>query len=290
LPTSDSATPISITQRHLFGDFDVTTTDRDGRFTFDSKFSTVIAMRGDQWGEGRLQDGELEIKLAPTGMLEGRVELGDIPAGRAKVTVDRLPFYRGVAPVQPDGRFQIRGVPFGEISIGATRVDRIAPRAHEQKLTIDQPKHTGVELTLDRGDDIHVVIRSATTSVPTAAVVYILPKVELPRMTVGGILDVEGLALPYFARKIDPQHVPRELAGKVKDGDLVLTTDPRPDEGIICAAGLTYELEREQRRFGLGRKDPAATAFFETLDVGCFPFNKATRVMFVAVPAIRTIR
>jgi hypothetical protein len=226
-------------------------TGADGTFVIPdaAEGSLVIAELGDRRSSAVEAAASVQLTLAPTSRIEGRVELNGLPAWRLKVAVrDRKQSgtlgYGTVAPVHADGTFTLAGVPRGRVGIVTVLASKSQQQINGVDLDIRTPVVRDVKLaTVANARTVHVIIRSAVAAaVPNAQVLAVPGKVSSVDVTaLNASLKQINVTL---AHKLDPAHVPAAVAAKAQPGDLYAELAGVPATTTsICAIGLPEHMD-----------------------------------------------
>ena len=153
--------------------------------------------------------------------------------------------YRLIAPLAPDGSFELAGVPTSRVEInlevsrfhyGEDVTSKLVPAG-----TADV---TGYALAVPtQGRAIDVIVRSELPVALDIAQVLIVPgKVKMT--VVGDLMKRVGEGVQNkFAHAIVGEQVPEAIAGKVRPGDMLAHFDTAPLGDItVCALGLNADM------------------------------------------------
>jgi len=264
------------------------TTDRDGKFAI-----ADAPMHGGAIAQLQLQRGLAElaphmtIKLAATRRIAGKVALGGVP--RTKVFVMLVPTggfertHRYLAPLLPDGSFELLAVPTGPAAIAtATWGIGLASDVAFTKLPAggDIPD-LQLKAAQTGGRSLTVIARSSLSAPLDAAQVLLLDGRHA--FTKGSQLfrhhdETNGNIQTQFARPIGGATVPEEAAGKVKDGDLMARFDGVHDGEITaCVIGINGDVNDPV----MWRK---VTAHGDELELRCQTAGPDDKVLVVEAP------
>jgi len=216
------------------------TTDATGHFTFArvARRAVVVAQRGDLRSVATPQRDGIQLVLAPTTSVRGRVR-GALARGQHWITTTPDTSYTIAAPVRADGTFELGGLPRATVSLRATTIDGLrsshgVPRALQLGVTT----LADVEIMAPSERIIDVIVRSRTAIPVEGAVVTALAGTHHPA-TVGALQTVgaELVLATDSAYAIDAP--PPALAGSLQRGDLLAHVRGAPAGVVtICAQGF----------------------------------------------------
>ena len=274
-----------------------TRTDRDGKFSLLIASGTVVAQAGALRSTGVAVAPHVRLVVRPTSRLEGRVSG---PTSRTWVLAHPANRDPGddvalVAPVQADGRFVLDGVPRTKLVIGAVELGVVGVGGRPRQLTVDRERIDGI--ALDRSPTLYVIARSADLVPPDSALVMLLQGVEPgPHPHLNAVVqkatakvEAEGARIvradtlrSAFPSKIDLDHVPPPLAGKVHADDMVATlADATTDKTFACAIGFS----KRQLDVSL---DALAKGFLNQ-EVVCTRVIAGQSILTLALPSMRKL-
>ena len=264
-----------------------TKTGFDGRFEiFDAlEDSVVIAeLGGLRSSPEAIADG-VELRLAPTSRLEGRVDLAGEAPTKVRVTVRDVARvsltsrYELIAPVAPDGSFRVDGVPRHEVRVFAAIDGLTQHLLSGTSLVVRSPTVLGIALSLARSKRVvHVIVRNtAATKLTNAEVLVLSGRVRsmsflgLKQQFRGGSINIR------FARKIEGEHLPSQLVQVAQLGDLFARMTEVP-EGVATACALALP-ERSDDEFV--RK---SNTHLDKLQVICIEIPQNAELVMIEVP------
>lgn len=267
-----------------------TKTGPDGRFEIldTVEDAVVIAELGDRRSSPEAIADDVELQLAPISRLEGRVDLAGEAPTKVTITVRDLARpaltsrYEITAPVAPDGSFAVDGVPRHEVRVFAA-IDGVSQHLMSgTKLVVRGPVVRGIALSLARSKRVvHAIVRNTVATRLKNAEVLVLPGrvpsmsfLEIKRRFHGGSISIR------FARQLEGEHAPSQLAGAAQPGDLFATMTEVPD-GVAsaCAFALPETSEEEFMRKSDGHLDK--------LQVICTEIPEAAELVTIEVPPPR---
>ncbi|HEU4786943.1 MAG TPA: hypothetical protein VFS57_06035 [Gemmatimonadaceae bacterium] len=217
----------------------------------------MIAEIGDQRSSPEAIVDDLQLRVAPTSRLEGRVDLAGEAPTKVTVTVRDLARpsltnrYEITAPVASDGSFTVDGVPHHEVRVFAALDGLSQHLLSGTKLVVRGPIVQGIALSLARSKRVvHVIVRNTVTTRLTNAEVLVLPGrvpsmsfLEIKRRFHGGSVSMR------FARELEIGRAPSQVLGFARAGDLFATMTEVP-EGVAsaCAHALPETVDEEFMR------------------------------------------
>jgi len=260
------------------------TTGRDGRFAIADAAddAVVVAELGARRSPPAAVAGDVRLALAPTGRLEGRVDLtGEASANVVVIVRDVawpiLPRYSILAPVAADGSFAVDGVPRAQLRVFAA-IDGLSEKVTGSAIvSARQPVVRGIALSLSRSTRVvHVVVRNTVNTRLANAEVVVLPgrvpstnALEMNRHFRGGSIR--------WARQLEGEHAARQIVEAAQPGDLFATMTEVPDgPASACAMGLP-ELSDDELEHKL-------YAHFDRLQVICVPIPDDVDLVTILVP------
>jgi hypothetical protein len=219
--------------------------------------AVVIAELDDRRSSPAVAAADVQLELAPTSRLEGRVELAGQQPTKVKIVVKDLarpmPLrYRLIAPVATDGSFTLDGVPRHEVRVFAEIGGLSDQVLGGTNLTVRGPLARGIALSLVKSTRVvHVLVRNTVNTRLANAQVVVLPG-RFPSMNV---LEMNGQfrgGSMRWARQVEGEHAPQEIVDAARPGDLFATMTEVPDGlASACAFGLPDladgELERKMQ-------------------------------------------
>jgi hypothetical protein len=260
------------------------TTGSDGRFAIADAAddAVVIAELGDRRSAPAAVGDDLRLALAPTGRLEGRVELaGESPANVVIIVRDLAwpitPRYSIHAPVAADGSFVVDGVPRADVRVFAA-IDGLSEKVTgSATISARAPVVRGISLALTRSTRVvHVLVRNTVNTRLANAEVVVLPgrvpstnALDMNRRFPGGSVR--------WARQLEGEHAARQIVEAAQPGDLFATMTEVPDSpASACAMGLP-ELSDDELEHKL-------YAHLDRLQVICVPIADDTDLVTILVP------
>ena len=261
-----------------------TTSGPDGRFELADavEHATVIAELGAHRSLPSLATDDVKLAFAPTSRLEGHVDLAGQVAPAVVVSVRDIDLavpwaYAVVAPVAPDGSFSIDGVPRRAVLLFAS-VDAVTEQIFGgTTIVVKEPVVRGLTLSLVKSKRVvHVLVRNTINAkIINAQVVVLAGKV--PSMTAKAITQELRGATIQFARQLEGEHVPKQVAAAARPGDLYATATGVP-EGVASACALPLpDLDDDE----IGRK---ALAHLDKIPVICTPIPAHADLVTVEIP------
>jgi hypothetical protein len=222
------------------------------------------------------------LALAPTSRIEGTVDLKGRAPSTVQIAVKRVDQpvilrYSLVAPVLPDGRFAIDGVPRGHLVV-STEVSKTSTAAIQAtELTVEQPVVKGIQLVVGGSKRVlHVIVRSTVAGPLASAQVVVLP---------GHVESSNALALSQslrnanieWARQIEGEQVPKPVLAAAKRGDMYATVREVPEgEASACAVGLPDKIDEAMAK--------SFQQHMDKIEVRCTPVSSTDDVVVVEVP------
>jgi len=258
------------------------TTDAGGRFTLEHVplQSIIVAQLGAARSHVRPAKTGDKLVLEPTTKVAGRVtERGDQFAFAISGEKNASSMYQMIAPIRPDGTFELKGVPVGKLRVGSfARAGLGAQSIAMQNLTVGADGASNIEIKPRTTRKLSVVVRSAAQVPLTGANVFVAAGTVVIKSVkdLERVLQSHGVAVEQ-ARSLTGD-APQEL--RLKAGDLVATFTTAPSgAATACALGFTGELTDK---------------FFETLEqhrdeveVRCTPVAADAKVVTVEVPPMK---
>ena len=261
-----------------------TTSGPDGRFELPDAIesATVIAELGERRSLPSLATEDVKLALAPTSRIEGHVDLAGQVAPAVMVVVRDVDLavpwaYARVAPVAPDGSFSLAGVPRREVRLFVS-VDAVTDQIFGGiNIQVKAPVVRGLTLSLVKSKRVvHVLVRNTINAKITNAQVVILAG-KVPSMTAKAINQELRGATIRFARQLEGEHVPKEVAAAARSGDLYATATGVP-EGVASACALPLpDLNDDE----IGRK---LSTHLDKIQVICTPIPENAELVTVEIP------
>jgi predicted Ser/Thr protein kinase len=260
------------------------TTGADGRFEISDAVddAVVIGELGDRRSSPTVVGDDVRLTLEPTSRLEGRVELaGEVPANVVIVVRDLAwPIsmrYSIVAPVAPDGRFTLDGVPRHALRVFAAIAGLSENVMGGVSITVRTPVLRGLALSLARSTRVvHVLVRNTVNTRLANAEVLVLPgrvpsmnALEVNRQFRGGSFR--------RARQLEGERAPKPIVMAAQPGDLFATMTDVPDGlASACALGLP-ELNDEELNSKI-------KVHLDKIQVICVVIPESAELVTIAVP------
>ena len=238
------------------GDLRMVTSDPQGNFTF-----ADAPMHGGLVAQLQLRRGyaalaeHAKIVLHDSRKLSGKVELGTTPRPKVFVIVvpvgDSERVVRYMAPLLPDGTFELLAAPKDKIAVGVTRWGnnysndiqfRVLPAGGDTK-------DLALSVSQASGRTLEVITRSAVAASLDAAQVFVMPgKWKFKKATDlfhhhdGAGNDMRELKVRY-AKPIVGEAIPEVARDKARPGDLIAHfEDVHPGDVTACVVGLAGDL------------------------------------------------
>ncbi len=227
------------------------TTDPGGHFAIDDAPTdgAAVAQLADRRSLPVALGAHVALVLDATRKVTGTVALGDVSSTKIAVVMevshDAHDHYRMTAPVTPDGRFALAGVPTGKVEISV-----VIPTGHHGGQSASKLLPAGTADVTDfalvlpaKGRPIDVIVRSQLpVPLDIAQILVVAGKVNVTNIAelmkrMGG--DVQNT----FAHAVVGEKVPQALMTKVRPGDLLSHIDHAPLGDItVCAIGLNGDM------------------------------------------------
>jgi hypothetical protein len=260
------------------------TTGADGTFELPEAAADghVVAQLGDQRSLALKIGEHVELRVAPTSHVEGKVDLrGQPPVNVIVVARDPAQSLGGlsvIAPVRADGTFTLEGVQRGKLMLHA----QIA-RASTQMLTgtpVDttQPVVRDVQLSMPSSKrTVYVVLRSTAGIMLTDGVVIVVPgKVSPPN--VAALIQMIQDVNQREAVPIEGEHAPPAVLKLAKPGDLYAVVPEAPEQvATACGLGLPPDINDS----GMEAK---LMANLDRIELRCVTIGEKDEVVLVTVP------
>ena len=267
------------------GSWRETTSASDGSFAFPDAPANgvVIAELGDRRSRPAPVADGLTLSLQPTSRIDGRVELHG--ASTANLLVDgRLveddpkPIrYSFAAPLLPDGRFSLGGVPREKLRLHATLWRQTAGMA-SAVVDAHAPVVEGVLLEVPATQrTIYVVVRSTVATPVGNAQVIVVPGAQAST-NARAFAQAVPSATRALAQSWDAAR-PEPLAAVGRRGDLFAKIAAPASGGTACAVGLPAELTDNEQ---LGKMQ----AHNDKVEVRCTPIPRDENIVVVEVPPL----
>ena len=262
----------------------LTTTDADGHYVIDGAplLGAVIAQLGDRRSLPGPLDAE-RLVLAPTSTIRGHADTGGDPHLIA-VMVQSLDagasgYYAAVAPIRKDGTYELAGAPRGRVNIGLL-VSPLPQQGHAvlREMMVTSPTMDGVDVALDAGRVVRVIVRSASSEPLAAAHVLVLRGHVEPRGVAELMASREQVSAGYA-------HVPTndDEATGLHAGDLVASVTGLPaGEATVCVVGLSGDQNDTAWR-------ARYSAHLDRLDAHCASLPAGAATVTVEATPIRRI-
>ncbi|MBA3396067.1 MAG: carboxypeptidase regulatory-like domain-containing protein, partial [Deltaproteobacteria bacterium] len=260
------------------------TTGPDGTFEIAdaSEIGAIIAQHGELRSRPIPIADTVTLKLEPTSLVEGRVELaGHPPVTVVVVATDPTrPEFRATwaTAVTADGTFALGGLPRGTLRVFTAIEGDTTRTGIARTLHLKTPTIRGIVLTVPSTKRvIHVLVRSTVGApVVNGAVLVISGKVLTmsARELRKGMTGINERA----ARQLEGEHAPAAVVAQARAGDLFATMSDVPEGAAsACAIALPADLA-----------DPTLNKKVETnldkLILQCVPIPEKAEVVVVEVP------
>ncbi|MGE0548300.1 MAG: serine/threonine-protein kinase [Kofleriaceae bacterium] len=272
---SDAARPGSIR---------VAITRADGTFEIADAASdgVAIAQRADLRSLPVAIADNVELVLAPTSRIEGRIELsGQVPTSVVvMLRHDKIPDsveYGMFAPVLRDGTFSIDGAPRGRSKL-VVAVDGGATRASSfQTIDIKDPVVRGLQLKVPVANrTVHVIVRSTVgVEVPFAVVLVAAGKLRSTNLKAFNDTFPGGTQLE--ARQLEGERAPQPVRDLARPGDLYATSEAPAGPASACAVGFPADFSDPQL---LKRMMTS----IDKIEIRCVPIPDGAKAVVVEVP------
>ena len=263
----------------------VATTDATGAFAIPDgpDDGVVIAQLGDRRSRPLRIADSLTLALAPTGRIEGTVDLRGMPPNRVIVSVEdpglqpNLP-YELLTPVRPDGSFSVDGVPRKKVRVYAALRGPAARSWSSVTVDASAPVTRGVKVAVASSNrQVHVIVRS-TVGIPVGNAQVLAFPGKRSSGTALEMLKELGSANIQLARQMEGEHAPRSVVGLAHTGDMFATVNDVP-EGVAsaCAIGLPADLaDRDLQK--------KVNSNLSKIEVRCVPIPAGADAVIVEVP------
>jgi hypothetical protein len=209
----------------------------------------AVAQLGDLRSPRVVLAPHIALALAPTRKATGTVALGGVPNTKVEVVVDLSQDpdekYRVIAPVAPDGRFALGGLPTGKLEISV-----IVPTNHHGGESTSALLPAGTADLTDvahampaKGRPIDVIVRSQMPVPLDIAEVLVFPG----KVKIASVAELmkrqESDVQNKFAHAVVGEKVPQALMTKVRPGDLLAHIEHAPlGEITVCAIGINGDM------------------------------------------------
>ena len=260
------------------------TTRADGTFelTDCAADGVIVAEAGGKRSLPTAIASGVTLALEPTSRIEGTVDLKGRAPSTVQLAVKRVDQpvilrYSLVAPVLPDGRFAIDGVPRGRLVISTEVSKTSTPAIQATEVTVDQPVVKGIALVVGGSKRVlHVIVRSTVAGPLASAQVVVLP---------GHVESSNALALSQslrnanieWARQIEGEQVPKPVLATAKRGDMYATVREVPEgDASACAVGLPDKIDEAMAK--------SFQQHMDKIEVRCAPVSSTDDVVVVEVP------
>jgi hypothetical protein len=268
----------------------IAVTAADGTFAIESAppRALVMAAIGERRSRPVPVAAQVELRLAPTGSVFGRVTTVGTGLGRVEVAVEPLPApLDGVdftAPLAADGSWRIDHVPRGKAKV--LIVHGIDPRNVETRDIVVGAEPAGpIDFEVaQRGVPVHVVVRNQVQAPLSLGVVLVI-RGKFKGKVLADIDRFKTGLLQARAFPVAPDEAPEAVRETIDAGD-VLTRFPAVDPGevTVCALGITGELGDQQymKRLEQHARD---------MEIVCVPVQIGTteQVVMVEVPPMKRL-
>ena len=218
----------------------------DGTFTIAGAPETgvVIASLGDRRALPHPLAERVELRIAPTSRVEGKVDLRGMRADRVMVFISdehQLPQLQYVllAALHADGRFETDGAPRTRVLIATAVTSSGIPNTTQFPIELREPVHRGITLQIPRSvREVTFLVRSTLgTPFQNAQVFVIGGSVRsmnfLDFMAVPATTRISGLAQPLTPILRTPS-----IQAVAKPGDLMVRLGAPDGEASACAVAL----------------------------------------------------
>ncbi len=189
-------------------------------------------------------DGPLELRLAPTSRIEGKIDLGGVRSVSVTVIVQaaaqsRQLGYSLFASLYADGRFEIDGAPRGKVFVLSGVRTSLTPTMNQIELDVTEPVHRGVAIEAPKTPrEVTALVRSTLGSPIQNAQVFAIGG------TVSSMSILDFIALPTPTRSsamarpmTDTARTPA-LEAASAPGDLFARLPVPEGEASVCAFAL----------------------------------------------------
>jgi hypothetical protein len=189
----------------------------------------------------------VRLVIAPTRRVTGKVELGRVPHTRVQIysTIvgDPTGQFSVIAPVAPDGSFELARATVGAIRLGVSTLDDVELNEHVEYRTFPASPAplTGVVLGLATSNrTIDVIVRSAVAANLEGALVVVFAG----RSVIATADDFKRLSTSdvqsHFAMPVVGQNAPRPVLDQIRPGDLAAHIEHAAQGDLtICSLGFT---------------------------------------------------
>ncbi|MBS1123898.1 MAG: hypothetical protein H6Q90_6126 [Deltaproteobacteria bacterium] len=228
------------------GSYRETVSAADGGFTIPGapESGAVIAFLGDRRASPQALVSPVELRLAPTSRLEGKVELRGVRSGSVMIVITAdaqaraLP-YALLAALHPNGRFEVDGAPRGRVIVSTRVRSALMPTTMQVTIDVRDPVHREITLQIPQTPrEITALVRSTVGTPLQNAQVFViggavasmsvLDFMSLPTKT-----RTSGLARPITAAERTPS-----LHAVSKPGDLFVRIAAPEGDASACAIAL----------------------------------------------------
>jgi hypothetical protein len=251
-------------------------TDEQGKFTIAVPTGgVVVAGRGNERSLPVSIDSAQRLVLAPTTSIRGHIALDASSDATVAIgmSIDATVPYTILAPVRPDGSFELVGVPIGKLHIGPVIVRGPSSISESYiEIEVGAAGREDVTLELPHGRPLTVVVRSELMIPLERAIVLVLAGGRVPAT----LADLTGTN--QLAREVgipvtgDP---PADLGKIARRGDAIARFGMVVDSAtMICAVGTSWTLRVDERNA-------------HEIPVRCKPVPRDVGVLVIEVPPIK---
>ena len=221
------------------------TTDASGNFHVSDAFpyGYVVAQHDTLRSRPAQIRDHVELALAPTRRIEGHIELQGASATNAMVTFSDADapavFYRLDAPVTPDGRFAVSGVPAGHIKVTAGVSTLRGSISTRQVVDTRRGDIRGLALAIAASHRIvHVLVRSALDA-PLSNARIVVIGAKLTSTTDAALARMRETQTLVAAQELDPTRATAAVMARSRMGDLHAIADvPAAPAASACALSM----------------------------------------------------
>lgn len=257
-------------------DLRTTTTDAAGRFCLDATLR-IAAELDDRRSPARAVAGQIRLVLAPTRMLRGRIDLGDVPYTHVSVTATEEGSRAGIivlGAIAPDGSFTIAGAPTTplRLTMAVRQAFDLDRQLAFHRVAAGTIPVAGIRFEIPSSPrTLDVTVRSTVVAPLAGARVAVLEG-QHPIHSVPELLELADVNLQL--RSAIPWDT--SLSERLRPGDLVAHVEHAPpDELTVCASsffGDPLDLSLDN------------TVRFAQLAIRCTRVGPDARTVEIAVP------
>jgi hypothetical protein len=260
-----------------------TRTDEHGAFAIAGARGLAVASAGNRRSAFARVAPALVLVVHPTVKVTGKVTLGSLESTRVRVTLEAdepKVRYDEIAPVRPDGSFELDHALRGKMTIvareyGVETGDPPLPLA----ITGDV---AGVSLIAQVARPLYVIARPSGMTPPDVALLFLFAGHAPAHATLDSL---RRKPLLEFEAHTPPAELPKAVHGRLQSDDLYGAVSGQPTAPVfVCTAGVTRDM------FAILKTPKALGQAFGVAELGCVDIAPEDPVVIVEIPPLRKPR